>query len=78
MELFVNSLMAIFDDQAVAPLSDAARSKTHAAHEDIIAALEAGDPVAAEAAMGSHLKDEYARWRRAQGKDAPRQVRWIS
>ena len=76
MELFVNSLMAIFDDQAVVPLSSAARSTMHAAHEAIIAALAAGDPVAAGDAMNSHVHDEYARWRSAQGKDAQLLVRW--
>jgi DNA-binding FadR family transcriptional regulator len=76
MELFVNSLMAIFDDQAAAPLSAAGRTKMHAAHETLISAIESGDPLAAEAAMGAHLRDAYARWRKVHSKEAARQIRW--
>jgi DNA-binding FadR family transcriptional regulator len=79
LQTFVETLMTVGDGRSVGinypppQVSAIARS-----HEQIIAALEARDQEAAEAAMREHLGEANAYWRRRFGELTSRPVRWTS
>lgn len=79
LRTFAETLIAVGDGRSVGITYSAAQvTAIVAAHERIIAALEAKDPEAAEDAMREHLGEASAYWRRKFGELISRPVRWSS
>jgi DNA-binding FadR family transcriptional regulator len=79
LRTFAETLIAVGDGRSVGITYSAAQvTAIVAAHERIIAAFEAKDPQAAEAAMREHLSEASAYWRRKFGEVISRPVRWSS
>jgi DNA-binding FadR family transcriptional regulator len=77
LEMFTRSLMTIADGRAVGTsYSPKARAGVHAAHEQVIATVAAGDPDAAEQAMLDHLEEARRHWHRRHPDLADQPVRW--
>jgi DNA-binding FadR family transcriptional regulator len=75
--MFTRSLMTIADGRAVgARYSPRARKEVHAAHERVVAAVAAGDPDGAQAAMLAHIEAARRHWHRRHPDLDGRPVRW--
>jgi DNA-binding FadR family transcriptional regulator len=77
LRIFLESIVSISDGKAIGIEYGPKQAEAIViAHEEIVDALESGDPAAAGATMNNHLVESERYWRRRFGKTITQPVRW--